>query len=513
MKRIFPFLTFSLLILFFLPYLSLSQKRLKEKVDVTAIEVPVRVFHKDRAVKDLTKKDFEIYEEGIKQEITSFETVARKISTSPGKDQPKKRLFFLIFNIFDYNEAVGEGIDFFFKNFFQPNDQLFILTENRVLNIESGKNLSKLSLNLKEALKKYKIISKQKILQSFKKINYEAERLVSTLQGLDSGISGPNQGILRFYENYRLYWFDFRDKYILPDIDFYRSIIRRIEMFEGEKWAICFQQREIFPKLKSGGRLESSIRQWTNSQADPQGQVFARLIQAKQTEFQRFFDFSKKFPVESLTDIFMEANLTFHLILLKSLENIPSQDFELNEVSQDYEDCLKKISFSTGGSSVFSNNVVESLQKMVEHKDFHYLLVYSPRENRSIEKRKIDIKVHRSGIKTVFSKYLPERRTLPITITHFKAERRSIGFIITNFEKQNIKGKLVGIADVNISIFDEDSNKVFSEGKTLRLAKKDVHVSIKLNTLKQGTYFIIIEVVDKISNEKDVYSSEIKFQI
>lgn len=513
MKRVFPFIAFSILILFFIPNLALSQKKLKEKVTVTAIELPVRVFYNGRVVKDLTKEDFEIYENGLKQEITGFETVSRKISTTPQektKDQPKKRLFFLIFNIFDYNEAVGEGIDFFFKNFFHPNDRLLILTENRILNIESGKNLSELSLNLKEALKRYKVISKQNIFQSFKKLNYEAERLVSTLQGLDSGISGPNQAILRFYENYRRYWLDFRDKYILPDIDYYRSIIRRIETLEGEKWAICFQQREIFPKLKSGGRVESSIHHWTSSQADPQGQVWARLIQAKQAEFQRLFDFSEKFPVDSLADLFMEANLTFHLMLLKSLENIPSQDFELKEVSLDYEDCLKKISFSTGGSSVFSNNAVESLQKAAEHKDYHYLLVYYPKENRSKKKREIDIKVRRSGTKTFFLKFSPERRSPSISITHFEAGRRTIGFRITNFEKQNTGGKLVGIADVNITLFDEDSNKVFSEGKTLSLAKKDVHVSIKLNTLKHGTYFIIIEVIDKISNEKDVYSGGIE---
>jgi len=214
--------------------------------------------------------------------------------------------------------------------------------------------------------------------------------------------------------------------------------------------------------------------------------------------------------VDSLTNLFMEANLTFHLMLLKSLENIPSQDFELKEVSLDYEDCLKKISFSTGGSSVFSNNAVESLQKAGEHKDYHYLLVYYPKENRSKKKREIDIKVRRSGTKTFFLKFSPERKSPPISITNFEAERRTIGFRITNFEKQNTGGKLVGIADVNITLFDEDSNKVFSEGKTLSLAKKDVHVSIKLNTLKHGTYFIIIEVIDKISNEKDVYSGEIE---
>ncbi len=73
-----------------------------------------------------------------------------------------------------------------------------------------------------------------------------------------------------------------------------------------------------------------------------------------------------------------------------------------------------------------------------------------------------------------------------------------------------IKEKITGIADIKITLFDEDSKKAFSEGKTLNLFKKETFISLNFNQLKSGSYFIIIQVIDKISNEIDVFSSAIE---
>jgi hypothetical protein len=50
-----------------------QQQTQQEKVTVIAVEVPVRILHKGQVVRGMTKDDFEIYEDGIKQEITDFE--------------------------------------------------------------------------------------------------------------------------------------------------------------------------------------------------------------------------------------------------------------------------------------------------------------------------------------------------------------------------------------------------------------------------------------------------------
>ena len=124
-KRLSGFIILFFFILGLFRPMVMGKEQLQEEVTVLAVEVPVRVLQKGRAVRNLTREDFNLFENGIKQEITAFEVVSRKISTpreiSPEelKIPPKKRLFLLIFNIFDYNDNVGDGIDYFFEKIFR----------------------------------------------------------------------------------------------------------------------------------------------------------------------------------------------------------------------------------------------------------------------------------------------------------------------------------------------------------------------------------------------------------
>lgn len=61
-----------------------------------------------------------------------------------------------------------------------------------------------------------------------------------------------------------------------------------------------------------------------------------------------------------------------------------------------------------------------------------------------------------------------------------------------------------------MTLFDEDSNIAFSEAHVLSLIEEETHISIPLNQLKSGSYFLIIQVVDRITNLVDVFSRQIK---
>ncbi len=77
MKRYFALFCSCLLILF-LGYTQ-EQGKLKEEVTVTAVEVPVRVLAHGSPVKNLTRDDFEVYENGVRQTITDFEVHSKTI--------------------------------------------------------------------------------------------------------------------------------------------------------------------------------------------------------------------------------------------------------------------------------------------------------------------------------------------------------------------------------------------------------------------------------------------------
>lgn len=512
---------FSLIILFW-AVISLAvlgeQERPQEEVTVTAVEVPVRVLLKGEAVKDLTKGDFEVYENGVKQEITQFEVISRKITAPalptrpvPGqKPKTQKRLFLLIFNIFDYDDSVGEAVDYFFRDIFQPGDQVVVLTQGRVLDIQRGKGVEELIAGVKDSLRKFKAISTAAAIKNFRDISYEADLLLSQLRGLSGGLESIAPTMIRFFEKYQRTWEDYRRQFLELDVDFYQRLIKRLKSVEGDKWAISFQQREMFPKIKNASRLDNEIRGWVDTQLDPQKQVEARMVQARQQELQRTFDFSGRVNSAALSDLFLAADFTYHLILMKSSRTVFSQDLELSEVGKDYEEALTRISRSTGGYSAFSNQAAAALQEASELEDFHYLLVYSPRESSGGKKRNIEVKVNRGGVDMIYLKNYLEAGPPQVAVADFKVDGKAVSFSIRHCQMTRVNDQRRGVADVKITIFDEGSNKVFDEGKTLDLIKDETHISLNFNWLKPGTYFIVIQAVDRVANQSDVYSGLIK---
>jgi len=491
-----------------------EQKTPQEEVTVVAAEIPVRVLHKGQFVKNLTQEDFELYEDSVLQSIIGFEVRSRRISVPVDasseelKIQPEKRLFLLIFNIFDYQDYVGEAIDYFFANTFRKGDRVIIITEGNLFPIETGKGPAKVAQNVKETLKKFKVISTMQIQGAYHDLRSEADRLILALGGGQHW----DQAVMAFYRNYERIWLEYKRQFITPDLELYRSIVKRIKPEEGEKWALCFQQREMFPKLKNEGRLERIIRELVDTPSDdPMITIQQRNVRSMQMQLQRLFDVSGDMPTEPLKNLFMEANISFHLLLLKSLRPLVERDFEFREIGSDYEDGFRQISLSTGGHTVFSNKVVEAMKEASQTEDYYYILVYSPKENLSEKPLTIDVKMKQKGFDVIHFKQYLQEKVLPISIAHFDSGRKTIKFSLTHYQRIKMEDKLSGVAQVRITLFDKDSKKVFEDTKVLQLIKDQTHISIPFNQLKSGSYFIIIQVVDRITNRMDVFSRQIKF--
>jgi hypothetical protein len=498
------------------PSLALGQEssQEQEEVTVTAVEVPVRVLLKGQAVKDLTKDDFELYENGVRQDITHFEIISRMIAgetalAPAAKPKPKKRLFILIFNVFDYNDAIGRAIDYFFSQVFQPEDQIIAVTEDRILSVERGRKTDDLVQNLKDSLQKFKAISTANTLRIFRELRYESDDLIGQLQGVIPGRMSLLDHMLAYVEKYIQAWDEYRRQYLMPDAGFYVDLVQRVRTIEGDKWAICFQQRDMFPQIKNASRLDSEMSRFLGGQIEPEQQAKARNVQARLNDLQRDFDLSKSISPDALRDVFLSDDITFHLILLKSFRTLADQDFELREVSGDYEESLKKISEATGGYLAFNNQPLEALKEAASLEDYHYLLVYSPK-GEAKGKREIGVKVKRSGVEVVSLKNFVAEGPAPISIEEFKSGGQRISFALRHYQMTRLNEKTSGLADVKITIFDEGSKKAFDEAKTLDLIKKETKISLNFPQLKPGTYFIIIQAIDRMASRTDVYSGLIR---
>jgi hypothetical protein len=491
-----------------------NQSKIREEVTVTTVEVPVRVLRDGQVVKGLNKDDFEVYENGLKQQISGFEIVSRRIAGPVGLEQipsferQKPRLFLLIFDIFDYNEAIAAAIDYFFKSIYRDSDQLIILTEDRLLDIERRKNADDVKTNLKETLKNYKMISIRNYFRAYLELSEECDRLldkISTSTG--AATSSFWADISFFYEHYERIWNAYRDRYLMPDMSFYQVLLKKIKAVKAEKWALCFQQRELFPQLKSHGRLEDVISMTINrNNVDPQDQVHAQMIRNSQNRLQESFEISKQFPSERMKNLFLEAGVTFHLILMKSPKTLLSPDLELREVAQNYEECYREISRSTGGYLTFSNKAMEALKEASEKEDYHYLLVYQPKGPIETRGKNIEVKVRREGTRVYSLKQYTRLEGPVVSIADVSTAQKTMRFTLKNYTMMNTDKGQRGVAEVHITLFDDQSNVAFSEGKVLELVSSESHVTIDFSKLRSGPYFLIIDVLDKITNEKDVYS-------
>lgn len=490
-----------------------AQDKPGQSVTVTAVEIPVRVLHKGDVVKGLTREDFEVLENGVRQTITGFEIVSRKVSAkkavSPGTlaIPAEPRLFILIFHIFDYGQAVGEGIDYFFRNIFRPGDRLIVLTEDMVLNVQQD-SPDKISERLKETLKTYKTYSTSSMLRAYSDLSAEADKVYAYLQ--HEGMASWHPVVSRFYESYQRTWNDYKSQFFTLDIELYRSIVQKIKSLPGEKWVFSFEQRQMFPRLKKQGPLETALQNLLDNQVEPEMQALAQQIKTMQLALQRSMDIVRQFPGDRLKELFMEAGITFHHIIMKSPRLLESQDFELTDVGQDYEDCFRRISVATGGATVFSNKVSKAIEDASDKEDYRYILAYSPEEPSAVKERAIDVKVKRPDVQVVSMKqYVAADKPL-IVIADFEAGEKAVKFGLRNYARVDKDGKTLGLGAVKIVIFNDKSEQVFADGRTLELVEDKTTISLDFPQLESGSYFIIIEVLDAVTGGKDVYSSAIR---
>jgi len=491
-----------------------AQDRPGQSVTVTVVELPVRVLLGGQPVRGLTKDDFRVYENGSLQALTGFDVVSRRISPDPGSPavgleaSARPRLFVLLFQIFDYNQNVGEGIDYFFRDIFRPGDGLMVLVEDKILGVRQEADPASVAAQVKDTLKTFKSYSTSSIIRAYTDLEHEGEKLHAYLQG--EGGASWYQSVNRFYENYQRAWNEYKSQFFTQDLGLYRNLTQRIRSLPGDKWVLCFEQRQMFPRLRQQSPLEVEIRTLLDSQVDPQNQVLAREIQSTQLALQRSMDIVQQFPGDRLRELFLQAGITFHHIVLKSPRVLQSRDFELGDVGQDYEDCFRRISDATGGCTVLSNKIAEAIREASVKEDYRYVLAYTPADKSGAKERKIEVKVDRPGVEVISLKQYVAAGAALISITDFQTGPKSIRFGLRHYSRVETGGRTVGSAAVRIVIFNDRSDQVFADGKTLELIKGETNISLNFPQLEPGPYFIIIEALDRTTGGKDVYSGAIR---
>lgn len=404
-------------------------------VKVTNIEVPVRVFKGNAFLDSLTKDDFEVWEDGVPQEVDAVYLV-RKTSLARneggGPALPRtSRLFVLLFEMSEYQAEISAAMDYFFDNVIEAQDELILMTPMSTYNLKPGMFLKTSRAKVKEEL-----LAKVRTGTTQGGSEYR-----SLIRELAAGLSGDgflDQKLLLYGETMRRLE-NLRHVDQKKLIEFARYLKNR----EIQKHVFFFYQKELVPKINT--------------------RQLALLIEANQDRPDVMFDLMEKFElynrdvtfdVRAVQEAFSDSSIAVHFLYLTKTV-LPSVEFggsasvawrenedslaaaggtvistpparattivteneaaadltnqvgnprgslalTFEEQSEDIFSAFSEIARATGGLSDSSASAAESFQRAAAATENYYLLYYRPSKAKADKVfRKIDVRVKGGGV-------------------------------------------------------------------------------------------------------------------
>ena len=396
-KGIFVF-GFLFLILF------LSGQEIQEKAIAINIEVPVRVYDGNKFVENLSIEDFEIFEDGVLQNVEAVYLI-KKTEIQRKEKEPKvepktktfepetNRNFYLLFEIVEYTPRLEEAISYFCHNVLAPGDSLTVITPMRTIGMKSdalGKVPKKqVSEQLCHILRKDAWIG-----------NSEYRHIIYELKVFVSALSKEGQSILDDYDSIGTE--NPLEKYelILQRLESLRNVDQKrildfanfVKDKRGQKHVFLFYQREFIPQLKP----EDFTRY--NSSSDPYTQLKVSAL------FGYFFR-DVSLDIDKVKQVFSDSSITINfLFFTKPADHIPG--VQMVEHSEDIFNAFREMSRATGGITSSSANPAFLFQRASDAVEKYYILYYSPKAYKADGKfRNIKVRVkgknyrvtHRAG--------------------------------------------------------------------------------------------------------------------
>jgi hypothetical protein len=523
MKNVSHYKTLISLILSFLFPLAAQQddQIIREEVSVANVEVPVRVFYKNKPVDNLTKSDFQLYEGGKKQRINGFylkrKTIAAQHYEMEAEREKRKsgpsRYFALIFNLSDFQRNLEKGLDYTFDNILREDDQLLVMINDKTFFYEDLSDKEIIRRNIKSTAKEEGESARKEMLDYLKRIERKTDELKHLLKADEDAIARAKKRmslggaglrekyIKDFLNDYYIIWKEFKKKYFMPGIDKFYHFSKHLERIKREKWVINFHQLVQFPQLK---------------QSSEEMQKLIALLDTREYHKMNFdLVAATDFPTEDVSKLFYKVNATFHSILIPSQKDILSEDLTYREISTVFENFLRDITKKTGGELISSANLISALDTIRESEDIYYMLTYEPGDPKKIGKIKVVVTDETYKYKVLYDKnmraayirdYLAKKNTEDpeIKISEMSFEGKTLTLIINNFLQKEEKKITAGRINVNIVVEDKDGKMLFDKSHLLTPEGKPTSLKIDFNRLNKGKYYILADVRDEFTGRSQL---------
>lgn len=490
-----------------------TQEKIIEKVEVTNIEVPVRVFFKGKAVTGLKKSDFTLFVNGKERDIHGFYEFKKKIAapetpTLQKKESPS-RLFLLIFNICHYNPNAVLILDIFFDKIFRKNDRLMVITNRFFFDDRKISNPQR----EREKLKKVLISEMENVRE---KSNYFKRRMESMLRSFKARLKWPRFNELtinEFVRNYCQLLWEFKSLYLTMKDTRYLQLAQYLKAQKAEKWVLSFYQIGQFYKPKWNSEFRKLLL----------GDNFMRASK-RYHELQEALKVEEPILDDDLSKVFAGTGAAFHTILMEdreSMRNDLSADLSYKPIVSASYLLLEKIAKKTGGTFMHSDNIEKFYREITSDDDIYYMLTYVPKKGDDRKKKKIKVTVKNKKYRLYYddgkrgSYFRKMMKKKPIEIPQIRVDQVSfngnlITFIVSNFkmDEQEPLTKLL----VRLQVFNRRSESIYDGVETFTIKDlpiNKVKLQVELPKVPAGLYDVFIWVGDPLTGKNDMAVKEL----
>ena len=527
MKTKYFLLLCSFLLLGRLPAVA-QQEILKEKVTVVNVEVPVRVFLDGAPLAGLGKGDFRLTEGGEEQAINGF-TVRRKkinvenIALRPDAAALPGRYFVLVFRVIEYNQQMRNGVHYIFDRLLRQKDKQLVMVNDRTLLLNPDLTLEGRREILDQMLDEEAVRARQKLEQYFLSIKHDLDQTrLRTLLERNSNFYAPR--IIDFLNRYLDTWNEFKNKYLVPDLDKFYNFARHLEKMSEEKWVLSFFQIEMFPNMKIGGQIRSEIESLISSlQVDrSEDALHSRIMEQQLMRIDRELNAADTFPVEEVSKMLVKVDTTYHSFIMGVQREAFSEDLEYKKVASDIENSLREITRRSGGEVIFSGDVGSSLRAIEKREDVYYVLTYEPRDPGRRGKVKVQLAGHPEAklfyddnIRTDYiGEYLKKKRAEDpeILLNRLDLDGHRLRMKISNCKMLEARKGREGQVSVAIRIRDEQNQQVYDQSRHLAVKEPLVELTVDFHFLRPGRFMFLVEAHDLLTGKTamDILQAEVR---
>jgi len=488
---------------------------LEESVRVVNVEVPVRVYFQGKPVDNLTRNDFTLYEGGKHQDIHGFILQRKRIKVqelalnAERVETPKSRHFTLVFRITDYTDYLKKGIDHVFAHVLGESDRLLVFVNDRHAFFSSLEDRASVKGSVDTLLREASTEARNKLLLYLKSIESLVDRHKFDKRNMSTKLVTEHWVLHDYLRDFLRVWKEYKEKYLVPDINKYYNFARFLKNTRGEKWVINFYQFELFPNIVISSESMRYIRRKIgelqaneNQEAVSASRILSRLL----AEIEQELSVAKDFPADEVAKIFHNVDATFHSIFMKTSRSVLSEDIEYLQVASDLENSLRSITDLTGGELVVSNRLDQALDRIGEVEDVYYILTYAPKNPDQVGK--IRVKLKNRKLKLVYSpnlrsgylsQFLEDReiRGQAPRIEEMKFEDGRLMFGVTDFFWHEPEG---GRLSIRIRVQDSLGRSVFDQKKSINANQKKINIALNFAGMKDGEYDFVVDVADLASS-------------